>query len=883
MVEHPLPLRILLLGRFAVERGSDLLTGWAGQKAAALFKVLALSSRYEIHKARAEEILWPEFDHFSARNNLNRTIHFLRRTLMPQSGTVRDCPYLLVGRETLQLAPELVAYVDVTDFEMTARRVLNGDRSVAQDSDALSVYVGDLLPEDGDEWVLGRRTTLRQLFLDAGVTLAAAQKRRGQFGAAINLLRRVLAVDPACEEAHRELMESLALDGRRHAALRQYLACQEALARELDTLPSPDTERLYQRILNGELHKTGSAPAQTSLQRPALTAFSLPALNQSRPALVGRTAECARLAKTLLQAEAGHGQFLLLGGESGVGKTRLGLAGLQMTWERGWHALAGGCWEHEGQAELGPFVEALEAYLSCQSEDERTRLCAGVTDITARLLPGLVTAAHPDPAVVPGPPGPSELFAACATILDRITQEVPLCLFIDDLHAADLTSLQLIHFLARRMQQRRCLIVGTYKVESAASNSAFAAWLGAVRQECMCEDLGIQALSASDTADLVRALLGSEVDRRVQDEVFRVTAGNPFFVHEILRALQEQNALSQVGGLWQCHSSIYPLPPALHSIILQRVHRLGPDAVELLRVVAVLAGECDYRTLREVTGLPEARLLDLLDLSLRARVLQEIATGYRFHHDLVRQALLEHMSQSRLQYLHRKAGEALLTLHGEERQKPFGAIAHHFYQSDQPHLALPYLVAAGEKAAGVYAYETACGHFRQAIALAPVNEAAPLQERLGDLLAMLGRDRKAAEAYEAALEQADDDAVRRLSRRAALQWIRMQDFPRARQRLDQAQATSPRLPDLERARLQCALSHYHWHQNQFAAALDAAQQSLAIAAPLGADLEITQAYEMMALSCLPAGRWRQGLQYVRKCPRPVDSNQYLADVSDIHL
>src|SRR2546427_699590 len=240
-------IRIFLLGRFEVTCGERILqaSAWTRRKAAALFQRLALERR--LLKEQAIEFLWPEVDPAPGANNLYRTLHALRQTLDTTLGT-GTAEATLVFQDGVFTLMDAV-WVDVTEFNSLVQA---GDP--ASLTAALRLYTGDLLPDDRyAEWMFGPRDTLRRGQREARLTLATVAGDAHEYSRAVALLTPLLAQDPADEFVHRELMQIYALAGRRHEALRQYQACVDALAAELDVPPDSETTALYTRIMNGEL------------------------------------------------------------------------------------------------------------------------------------------------------------------------------------------------------------------------------------------------------------------------------------------------------------------------------------------------------------------------------------------------------------------------------------------------------------------------------------------------------------------------------------------------------------------------------------------------------------------------------------------------------
>ncbi|MDQ3316504.1 MAG: tetratricopeptide repeat protein, partial [Actinomycetota bacterium] len=214
-------LRVSLLGRFEVSAGPRVVReeGWRLRKAASLVKLLALAPDHRLHREQTMELLWPDLAPGAAANNLHQTLHAARRTIEPDAAAFR---YLILRDELLFLYPDGDLWVDVDAFEKAAAEAR---RSRERESyrRAMGLYAGDLLPRDRyEEWAEARRAELRRTYLALLLELAALHEEGGDFDRAIAALQRVVAGDPAREEAHAGLMRLYTRSGQRYQALRQY-------------------------------------------------------------------------------------------------------------------------------------------------------------------------------------------------------------------------------------------------------------------------------------------------------------------------------------------------------------------------------------------------------------------------------------------------------------------------------------------------------------------------------------------------------------------------------------------------------------------------------------------------------------------------------------
>jgi predicted ATPase/DNA-binding SARP family transcriptional activator/DNA-binding NarL/FixJ family response regulator len=322
----PEAVRIGLFGGFRVWVGPRLVgeDGWRLRKARSLVKLLALSEGHRVHREQAMELFWPGLDPRSASNNLHQVLHAARRALEPSvaAGGTSASGYLLLRDEQLLLCPDCAVWVDVEGFEEAAATARHAMESAAIRA-AIDLYTGELLPEDRYEpWVEERRAHLREVHLSLLLELAALYEERGEFGEAIEALRRMVTEEPIHEGAHVCLMRLYAQLGRRREALGQYERLRESLFGELGKEPEAASTRLQQEIWAGTFPHSDSPPAGLPLEEegssPAGTArHTLPL---ARTSFVGREREKLEVKRLLAMT-----RLLTLTGAGGCGKTRLAL------------------------------------------------------------------------------------------------------------------------------------------------------------------------------------------------------------------------------------------------------------------------------------------------------------------------------------------------------------------------------------------------------------------------------------------------------------------------------------------------------------------------------------------------------------------------------
>jgi len=493
-----------------------------------------------------------------------------------------------------------------------------------------------------------------------------------------------------------------------------------------------------------------------------------------RPTLVGRQEPMRKVHGAVADASEGQGRLLFIGGESGTGKTRLAMEGVREAASRGMLVIAGQCVALGADARqmraaplhpLRPFLTALL---------DRCRELG--TAATARLLgtcgPSLA-AFEPALAELPGQsqleePPPLEPRAARARLLTHLqaalfalAEEAPLFLLLDDLQWADDLSLSFLGELAARdLSGRRLLIAGTYRMEERSeelerlirSKAATSIELGRLDEGGVAEMVGDMLALPSGPPELVRFLV-------------RRSGGNPLFVAEHLRAAVEHGMLTRdAAGRWRLElsegpdsfDSRVPLPRSLAALLEGRLALLPREDLALAEIAAVLGDELQPRLLELASGLAEPTVLEGLE-RLRVRQILEDARGrLRFTHDKLRTAIQASIPALRLRALHRAAASAIEAVHGAVPDL-WPALSHHYVEAGVHERAAELLALAGERARAAAALGEAAAYFREAIKQAEAAGAADdapqiidLYERLGDVLALAGKQSEAREAFLAA-------------------------------------------------------------------------------------------------------------------------------------
>jgi DNA-binding SARP family transcriptional activator len=655
-------LRMQLLGGFRVEYAdmARTVSDWQRRSARTLTKLLATCPEHALHREQILDILWPGADVDSALNSFGKALYAARHAFEPDLPRRTDSAYLRLTDAMLALDTDHVV-IDADKFEQLAENALRRQDATAYES-ALAAYGGELLPEDRyADWCAERRNFLAELRVRLLVGLAEALENRGACNEAADQFRAALGQDPTREVVHRRLMRLYAEMGTPDQAVRQFQICQDVLRRELGMAPQPETVSLYHDILGSRAPPQRSAadhdPALTDRNRAVVNGH-LPVAKEAtlvRP-FVGRDRVIQHLWGQLTRDMRGGAGMILLTGEAGIGKTRLLEEFAARAGGQGAAVLWSGRGAHAKQFVCGMFAVALEGYAESRPAAERNEI-AGRYPALARFVPSLGTSG--EPGLAHGDCD-LDLVPAIVRLLTDLGRRQPVLVVLNDLHDADPLSLDLVRYLAHLAVQRPWLIVAGVREEEVEAGSEFRRMIEATTREGLCLRIDLHCLSRQDCDQLVRAMLPRHrVGDQLVEQIYQRSGGNPLFIGELVREIQQSGEVVPAGRGWHESSWVATRVPArVRALTAMRLAAVD----EVLRRVLGLAAAAgatgiSLGKLRAAAAtfeppVSDAALMDALDRALQMHVLEERGTGFAFRYPLFRSALYEGLSRHRRDQLH---------------------------------------------------------------------------------------------------------------------------------------------------------------------------------------------------------------------------------------
>jgi len=424
--------------------------------------------------------------------------------------------------------------------------------------------------------------------------------------------------------------------------------------------------------------------------------------------LVGRGRELGIIEAALTDAEASRGRLVLVSGEPGIGKTSLADAATALAAQRHFKVYWGRCWESGGAPAYFPWRSVLSALAAALDDATLSEVLVDGAPVLTEILPEL-RRRLPPPSTGAQPPAEEarfRVFRAIVALAREVSQRSApgLVLVLDDLHAADRSSLALLHFFARELRGSNLVVLGTYRDAEARADAELGELISRIGREGTL--LALTRLSDADARALVSA--HTELSELESGPILARAQGNPLFLEEMLRLCAEQGVESLEAGI---------VPHGVRDVIGQRLARVSPETRSLLDLAAVGGDELVPPLLALAAG-GDAEAVDrALGEATHAGVLSQRGERRRFAHALFREVLYRDLTPALRQELHGRLARALEQSATSAALIPHEKVAHHALQASEELLerGVSHALAAARRSQELLAYDEAVQVLEQAL------------------------------------------------------------------------------------------------------------------------------------------------------------------------
>jgi predicted ATPase/DNA-binding SARP family transcriptional activator len=898
-------LEIVTLGGLRSRLAGVRLTGLQTRKAEGLLVFLACQRRIYAREVLGD-LLWEEKSQSRTLANLRVVLHNLRQV-------VGD--FVTIDRSQVSINQDAPLWLDVAELEKAFSGWVESQGKITPEiaagiERAAALYRGDFLEgfyvrqaRQFEDWLVRERERLRHKMLDALGDLVAYELHTGAYQSGAEHAYRLLELEPLMESAHRQLMRLLEYSGQRPAALEAYQRLEDLLDQELGVKPEAETQALYRRLQAGNLEQPAAETVWVEIPDRPPFLENEQWVEPIQRLFAGRERELARLDAFLEKTLHDSGGVIFITGSAGLGKTTLmeEFARRAMAAHPELLVASGSCSAYTG---IGDAYQPFRDILEMLAGDLQTRweadaiqrahverlwqalpvVAGALLEKGPDLLQGFIsgkellkrvsffsTQTRQVEVLMKHVRSPQASLSQQAILsqyqqaLNRIAQDHPLLLLLDDMQWSDRASIDLLFHLGRQMQGQRILLLVAYRhEETAADRQEVRHPLDGVFYEFkrLYGDVHIDldATSEAESRRFVETFLDSEsndLGAAFREDLYRRTRGHALFLSELLGDLKEHGVLvqDQIGHWVQAQPLNWnQLPARVEGMIEKRLSLLSQETRQLLTCASVEGEQFCAQVLAQVMKHDLRHVLRLLadDLTSRYHLVEEIEPNqvdhmkiyrYRFRHVLFQTYLHENLSRTQQELYHAQVGQALEAIYGEHSDEIASQLVSHFELAGDAQRVVKYALQAGDRARQLGAsqdaielYVLALSNYKDSVTDEQARSIDTIHERLGDVyLVNLSRHAKALEHYRKYLHSTENQYQKARTERKIASILTLQgDLEQAEQQYQSAlRRLEPHSSTAEAGLIHCDLGYIHIYRGE----LDAAQEHARMALDIGERLE----------------------------------------------
>ena len=481
-------------------------------------------------------------------------------------------------------------------------------------------------------------------------------------------------------------------------------------------------------------------------------------------AFIGRDKEVAEIQRRMNHALGGECQFVLIGGDTGTGKSRLAMELMNLARVRKLHVFHGRFFEEDRNAPYQGFLEIYQDYF--RSIAKKPSDAVDLSDIASDLVTIFPELAEVESLNIDAPADPKKIvdrtyiFDLIAASLLRLSRQTPFVLVLEDLHNTDQSN-EAIEYIARRLASHPVLLLGNYRTTEVDKNHPVSRLIEKFQGDRRFMHLSLQPFTFSEHTRFVEAMAGSSFDEEILDRLYEATEGNPYFVQELVRSLIDSRAIAKdEEGRYQITSemnlSAGAFPETIQQTVERRIRRLSEELRSVLSAASILGKSFEIRDLRYLLDF-EIELDEAIDHLIADSFLEEDHESgrsgrLRFISGVLCDVLYSGLLRRKRKNFHLLYAQELERRHATTIERVFPQLLHHYSRSDEPEKVMYYGLKLAEKSLKTFLPEDAIRALKVVLDFAEGMEEGEAREKLGDAYRMSGKIEEAVQEYQAAIK-----------------------------------------------------------------------------------------------------------------------------------
>lgn len=435
--------------------------------------------------------------------------------------------------------------------------------------------------------------------------------------------------------------------------------------------------------------------------------------NEEIDSLVGRDEEVGYLENTLEEIKKENGKTVFISGSTGIGKTTLVEHVKKKASEKEFNFLKGKC-HVEDFTPYGPIESALEKILKM--------------DMISKESQGVISTSYPN---FEKPQNKKmfdsqrkSVFYDTTELLKRLSEKRPLVIFLDDLQWADKGTLNLMDYMADRLQDEAVLIIGAYRAGDVSKKDPLKKVIRKMSRKKLFDKIELSSLSEEEVVKLISNITSVEETKIPEDfveSIQNITNGNPLFIKESVTQMIEEGKIDSEKEDFPDKAEIKHIPNMVQNVLRKRIFKLSDESRDILQLGSVIGKIVPFDLLVESSEKDELELLEEIDVLLESDIWEEHPRedSFVFSHDLFVDTIYEGLGKwLERKRLHRKVAEAIEIIYENRIEEKYPILGHHYLKGEKYEKAFKYFMKAGKKAEEVFANEDAIEMYKQALSLA---------------------------------------------------------------------------------------------------------------------------------------------------------------------